>query len=148
MRMENTATPFSGLRDGWGRFEAWMDGIGFPAWLAAMVLGFVIFFPIGLGLLFFMLWSGRMGGRHWGARRGGCGRRGRMRGTGNSAFDAYREETLKRLDEERDAFVAFVDRLRQAKDQAEFDQFLDERRRAGGAGGEPSGQPQQGPQPY
>ena len=27
--------------------------------------------------------------------------------TGNSAFDAYREETLRRLEEERDAFVAF-----------------------------------------
>jgi hypothetical protein len=47
--------------------------------------------------------------------------------TGNSAFDAYREETLKRLEEERDAFVSFLDQLRAAKDKAEFDQFMSSR---------------------
>ena len=44
--------------------------------------------------------------------------------TGNTAFDAYREETLKRLEEERDAFVSFLEQLRAAKDRAEFDQFM------------------------
>ena len=44
--------------------------------------------------------------------------------TGNTAFDAYREETLKRLEEERDSFVSFLEQLRAAKDRAEFDQFM------------------------
>ena len=44
--------------------------------------------------------------------------------TGNSAFDSYREETLKRLEEERDAFLSFLEQLRAAKDRAEFDQFI------------------------
>jgi hypothetical protein len=51
-------------------------------------------------------------------------------GTGNAAFDAYREATLKRLEEEQDAFRAFLDRLRRAKDEAEFEQFMADRRRA------------------
>ena len=47
--------------------------------------------------------------------------------TGNSAFDSYREETLKRLEEERDAFLSFLEQLRAAKDRAEFDQFMTSR---------------------
>jgi hypothetical protein len=31
------------------------------------------------------------------------------------------------LEREQDQFHAFLDRLRQAKDKAEFDQFMDER---------------------
>jgi len=49
-------------------------------------------------------------------------------GSGNVAFDEYREETLRRLDEEQREFRDFLDRLRAAKDRAEFDQFMDERR--------------------
>ncbi len=48
--------------------------------------------------------------------------------TGNNAFDAYRGETLKRLEEEADEFHAFLKRLRHAKDKAEFDQFMAERK--------------------
>lgn len=44
------------------------------------------------------------------------------------AFGAYREATLKRLEDEQRAFNDFLDRLRLAKDRAEFDQFLAERR--------------------
>ena len=51
--------------------------------------------------------------------------------TGNSAFDEYREETLRRLEEERSEFEGFMERLRKAKDKSEFDQFMDERRRNG-----------------
>lgn len=47
--------------------------------------------------------------------------------SGNSAFDAYKAETLRRLEEEQDNFEAFLKRLRDAKDQAEFDQFMDDR---------------------
>ena len=50
-----------------------------------------------------------------------------MGATGNTAFDTYREETLKRLEEERDAFVGFLTQLRAAKDRAEFDQFMTSR---------------------
>jgi hypothetical protein len=48
--------------------------------------------------------------------------------TGNRAFDEYRSETLRRLEEEATEFHAFLQRLRHAKDKAEFDQFMAERR--------------------
>ena len=50
-------------------------------------------------------------------------------GSGNSAFDEYRAETLRRLEEEQEEFIQFLERLRMAKDKAEFDEFLAERRR-------------------
>lgn len=48
--------------------------------------------------------------------------------SGNRAFDDYRAETLKRLEEEQREFRNFLDRLRFAKDKTEFDQFMAERR--------------------
>jgi hypothetical protein len=48
--------------------------------------------------------------------------------SGNRAFDEYRDETLRRLEEEQREFREFLDRLRHAKDKAEFDQFMTERR--------------------
>jgi hypothetical protein len=48
--------------------------------------------------------------------------------SGNRAFDEYRVETLKRLEEEQKEFREFLDRLRFAKDKTEFDQFMAERR--------------------
>lgn len=48
--------------------------------------------------------------------------------SGNAAFDEYRAETLKRLEEEEKEFRDFLDRLRKAKDKAEFDQFMSERK--------------------
>jgi len=50
-----------------------------------------------------------------------------MRSSGNTAFDAYKTETLRRLEEEQENFEAFLKRLREAKDKSEFDQFMDER---------------------
>lgn len=44
--------------------------------------------------------------------------------SGNTAFDEYRNETLRRLEEEERQFKEFLNRLRQAKDKAEFDQFM------------------------
>ena len=61
------------------------------------------------------------------AERWGCGRP--ERSTGNCAFDEYRAETLGRLEEEQQEFMAFLDRLRHARDRAEFDQFMAERGR-------------------
>ncbi|HXZ00485.1 MAG TPA: DUF2852 domain-containing protein [Stellaceae bacterium] len=120
-----------------------LDEIGKPVWIALMILGFALFWPLGLALLAFLLWSGRMGcwkhGRfaRW-HEHGGLERmQERMRrwhddrpaSSGNRAFDDYREATLRRLEEEEREFRDFLDRLRLAKDKAEFDQFLAERRR-------------------
>ena len=48
--------------------------------------------------------------------------------SGNRAFDEYRSETLKRLEDEQREFKDFLARLRFARDRAEFDQFMAERR--------------------
>ena len=48
--------------------------------------------------------------------------------SGNQAFDEYRAETLRRLEEEQREFREFLSRLRVAKDRAEFDQFMVARR--------------------
>ncbi len=48
--------------------------------------------------------------------------------SGNRAFDEYRNETLRRLEEEQKEFRDFLDRLRFAKDKTEFDAFMAERR--------------------
>ena len=109
------------------RVRDWLDDRGRSAWIALTVIGFVVFWPIGLAILAYVIWSKRMRCRHWGQDRSHFRGFGRMGSTGNSAFDAYREETLKRLEEERDAFVGFLNQLRAAKDRAEFDQFMSSR---------------------
>lgn len=129
-----------------------LDDYGRPAWIAAMVVGFVLFWPIGLTILAYMLWSGRMNcGWHgsrsrWESRFADRFDRARARvedeiknfsktySSGNKAFDDYREATLKRLEEEEREFRTFLDRLRQAKDKSEFDQFMAERRDRPAAG--------------
>ena len=49
--------------------------------------------------------------------------------SGNRAFDEYRMETLRRLEEEQVEFRDFLDRLRHAKDKEEFDQFMAQHKR-------------------
>src|SRR6478752_7767463 len=141
---------------GWDRWRAWHAAK--PFWIAATVLAFIFWWPIGLAILFFGLWSKRMGfwgcGRYAGWQGGGwqrndwqrndwqgppppwaawkslwCGGgQSRSASSGNHAFDEYRAETLRRLEEEQKEFSGFLDRLRFAKDKAEFDQFMAERR--------------------
>ena len=53
---------------------------------------------------------------------------GRPQSSGNRAFDDYRTETLRRLEDEQREFKEFLERLRFAKDRSEFDQFMSERR--------------------
>ncbi len=61
---------------------------------------------------------------------GGCrGRAEAMPPSGNRAFDEYRADTLRRLEDEQKEFATFLDRLRFARDKAEFDAFVEERRR-------------------
>jgi hypothetical protein len=118
---------------GWlTRAEAWLDDKGKGAWIAAMVLGFIFFWPVGLALLAYMIWSKRMFGK-------GCAQRkshhhtsrhtawSAMKPSGNTAFDAYKADTLRRLEQEQEAFESFLERLRDAKDKAEFDQFMEDR---------------------
>jgi hypothetical protein len=131
-------------------FAAQLDDIGKPAWIALTVVSFILFWPLGLLVLGFLIGSGRMVcGTHgntdrWqrrmermqrrmqrmqsAAERWGCGSIYRA-SSGNYAFDEYRAETLRRLEEEQREFMAFLDRLRHAKDKAEFDQFMAEHRR-------------------
>ncbi len=47
--------------------------------------------------------------------------------TGNAAFDAYKQDTLTRLEEEQSSFQSFLQRLRDAKDKSEFDEFMSNR---------------------
>lgn len=129
-----------------------LDDVPKAAWIALVVLAFIVFWPAGIALLIYLKWSGRMS--YW--KYGPCGRwhnpedREAMRNewrarreewrawkrrhrwghssSGNVAFDEYREETLRRLDEEQREFRDFLDKLRSAKDRAEFDQFMNERR--------------------
>jgi hypothetical protein len=129
--MTTTATPATAVQTGlswFGRAEAWLDDKGKGAWIAVMVLGFIFFWPVGLAILAYMIWSKRMFSKSGHRSRSLARRTGT---TGNAAFDAYREETLRRLEEEQDAFEAFLQRLREAKDKAEFDQFMEERARNG-----------------
>ncbi len=111
-----------------GRAEAWLDDRGKGAWIAAMVVGFIVFWPIGLALLAYMIWSKRMfSGKCSPARiRSSYGSPVRT-SSGNTAFDAYKADTLRRLEEEQEAFQAFLERLRAAKDKSEFDAFMDDR---------------------
>jgi len=114
-----------------------LDEWGMGAWIALLVLGFIIWWPLGLATLAYLIWSGRMG----------CWKRGEVTrwsasepfreaanwwrqppSSGNRAFDEYRVETLRRLEEEQREFREFLDRLRFAKDKTEFDQFMAERR--------------------
>jgi hypothetical protein len=126
-----------------------LDEFGKPAWIALTILGFMVWWPLGLAIFAFAIGSGRMGCGHHGyghwqhrmdRMQGKMDRlRERMAGrgpgfsfnapsSGNRAFDEYRSETIRRLEDEQREFHEFLDRLRMAKDKSEFDQFMAERR--------------------
>jgi hypothetical protein len=125
-----------------------------PAWtpltIAVMVIGFIIAWPLGLAMLAYILWGDRFSsvkdtvqnmGESFGAK---CENKAtkwnqssRRRPTGNVAFDDWREAELQRLEEERqkldDMMQEFDDysrELRRAKDQEEFDDFLNSRHKS------------------
>lgn len=106
---------------------SWLDERGKGAWIAAMVLGFVFVWPLGLAILFYMLWSKRMCHSFFKTKNTPTRAIG---SSGNNAFDAYKDETITRLNEEQSAFSGFLQRLRDAKDKTEFDDFMDERVKA------------------
>ena len=129
------------------KFDEW----GQPAWIALMILSFFINWMLGLAFLAFLIGSGRLGcwkrngmGRwhsHQDAMRD-AGTWWQPRSSGNNAFDEYRSETLRRLEDEEKEFHEFLARLRAAKDKAEFDQFMADRRNSGGAPAQPAQPPQ------
>jgi hypothetical protein len=114
-----------------------LEDLGKPAWIVLMLVGFMVWWPIGLATLAFMIGSGRM--MLW--KSSGTSRWHGIdplpnagtwwqptSSSGNKAFDNYRIETLHRLEEEQREFKEFLTRLRMAKDKDEFDRFMAERR--------------------
>jgi Protein of unknown function (DUF2852) len=113
--------------------------------VAAMVAGFVVFWPLGLLALFVKwknreMWPGSADGQTpWAAWKkpdmgSWRGYRYGFASSGNAAFDEYKrtqlarlEEERRKLDDEQKAFRDHLDRLRKAKDQDEFDRFMAER---------------------
>ena len=142
----------------------WLDEIGKPAWIAVTIVSFVLCWPIGLLVLGYLIGSGRImgcwthhrGSERWQSRMERMQQRMQERAaqwcgpqaaasrssSGNWAFDEYRAETLRRLEEEQREFKDFLERLRHAKDKAEFDQFMAERGRRNGGPTGPEAQPQ------
>ncbi len=115
-----------------------MDEFGKPAWIAATLVGFFLFWPLGLAILAYLAWSGRLAVMRneapgqWSNLRSSMSR-GFAPRSGNQAFDDYRAETLRRLEEEQKEFVEYLERLRRARDKAEFDQFMADRGRQQGS---------------
>ena len=120
----STAQPMQRALD---QFGTLIDGLPKPALIAITVLGFIVAWPLALLFLGFLFWSGRMGCSKRSRSRGWHRSRHDRRSTGNAAFDDYRDATLARLEEEQKEFEQFLDQLRRAKDQAEFDQFMAKR---------------------
>lgn len=125
-----------------------------PEWsfitITLMVLGFIIFWPLGLAMLAYILWGERYGGTSEKAERWIHKQKGSWKGkscrsnrtysnrrrhaSGNAAFDEYREEQLERLNKERqrldDEINHFHDHMRNlhmARDRDEFDRFMRDR---------------------
>ena len=134
-----------------------------PAWtpltIVLMIIGFLVFWPLGLLMLAYILWGHRMpefkrhfegAGENMSREFRGCGwgshrSSSHYSRSGNVAFDDYREKELKRLDEERRRleeerrqFEAYVRDLRRARDKEEFDRFMADRA-ARRNNGEPKG---------
>jgi hypothetical protein len=113
----------------WNRPPGWgFGGYGPPLPIKALAVGvgFLIFKPLGIGLLAWFLLSHRFGG---GALRSGFGPwRAAPGATRNSAFEERRRETLNQLDEEAKAFAEFAEMQRQARDKEAFERFIAERR--------------------
>ncbi len=109
--------------------------------IVLMVVGFAVFWPLGLAMLAWIIWGEEIAAKAEGMKdhcrsfferaqgwQGADGFRGR---TGNAAFDDYRAQELRRLEEERRKleamraeFESFLEELRRAKDQEEFEGFM------------------------
>jgi Protein of unknown function (DUF2852) len=147
----------NGAREfGPGEFAGWRArSYGASRWtafeLVAMILGFIVFWPIGLAILAYKFWQRKSGGEDlqtfaagkWREARSamaGCGPStgaGRFHAgsSGNAAFDEWKTAELARLEEEwrklqaaHREFAEYLDNVRKAKDREEFDRFMNARR--------------------
>ena len=115
-----------------------------PATIALMVIGFMVFWPLGLAMLAYIIWGDRLDGFKSEMNRATDGffnscrksTAGFQPRTGNVAFDDWREKELARIEEERrkldemrTEFDDYLRELRRAKDQEEFDRFMSKRSR-------------------
>jgi hypothetical protein len=149
--MANTADsyrwngPYRMQEQGYYQSSRFMDVPWHPLRIVLIVLGFMLWWPIGLAILIFTLGSRKMGcwshERFENRMQRMQDKMERMRGrmerhgfgfgpptSGNRAFDEYRMETLRRLEEEQQEFKDFLARLRHAKDKEEFDAFMAQHR--------------------
>jgi Protein of unknown function (DUF2852) len=125
--------------------------------IVLMIIGFAVFWPLGLAMLAWIIWGDEIGAKaeemkgHFRSFRERAPRfhstenfgfQGR---TGNAAFDDYRAQELKRLEEERRKleamradFEKFLGELRRVKDQEEFEGFMREFRNRTNGGNQAS----------
>lgn len=126
----------------------WIRPAWTPATIAMMVLGFMIFWPLGLAMIAYIIWGERLDGfkrdanektdQVFSAFKTNTSSYGsNMSRTGNVAFDDWREAELERLNEERKKldemradFDGHMRELRRARDEEEFNRFMDERHKA------------------
>ena len=129
--------------------QGWLHG---PMGIAAMVLGFIVFWPIGLTILGLKIWQGRK--LHWQESRWNSPSFSAPFGAWashaprNSAFDDWRQSEIDRIERERQKlaeaereFVTFLDELKRAKDREEFDRFMQARQNWTNAGKKDQEQP-------
>jgi hypothetical protein len=128
-----TASRFCSTRGRWSALN-----------IVLMIIGFAVFWPLGLAMLAWIIWGDEIGRRTGELKdqfrsfsdrassfRPGEATRAWRSDSGNVAFEEYRERELKRIEEERrklegmrEEFETFVREVRRAKDQDEFDRFM------------------------
>jgi hypothetical protein len=123
-----------------------------PLTIALMVLGFVVWWPLGLAVIAYIIWGEKFGGssekaeawmnksKSWCRDQNfgsgfGRGPSAWRQSSGNAAFDDYRADQLRRLEEERrrldeeiHEFHEYMRNLRAARDREEFDRFMNDRK--------------------
>jgi Protein of unknown function (DUF2852) len=125
-----TASRFCSTRGRWSALN-----------IVLMIIGFAVFWPLGLAMLAWIIWGDEIGRRTGELKdqvrsfseRASTFRPGEAwrSDSGNVAFEEYRQRELKRIEEERrkldamrEEFETFVREVRRAKDQEEFDRFM------------------------
>ena len=102
-----------------------------PLGILAVIVGFVVWWPLGLAALAYILWAGRIDdladdGARWVRELFRSSQA--PKASGNAVFDAYKAETLKRLEAEQAEFADYLTKLREARDREEFERFMAERK--------------------
>lgn len=118
-----------------------------PATIAMMIIGFMVFWPLGMAMIAYILWGDRLDGFKNDVNRAtdnvtntfrSCGKSAGFSNnssrTGNAAFDDWREveisrleEARRKLEETRREFDDHLRELRRAKDEEEFNEFMNAR---------------------